>query len=118
MSRTTKTEYSKPDGWHLGHRLERQARPAGRVAALVEAELVAEGDEDDVLDMDQIPTVQEQMDMWDDDQPEPRHNTPCGGWCRRCLLHDDPGGCLVQWQMDQNLFYLLAGVPLDKWWEV
>lgn len=20
--------------------------------------------------------------------------SPCGGWCRRCLLHDDPGGCV------------------------
>ena len=21
-------------------------------------------------------------------------NTPCGGTCRRCVLHDDPGGCV------------------------
>lgn len=21
-------------------------------------------------------------------------SAPCGGWCRRCMMHDDPGGCL------------------------
>lgn len=32
MARTTKREWSSPDGWHVGQRLARKARPAGRLA--------------------------------------------------------------------------------------
>lgn len=28
--------------------------------------------------------------------------TPCG-WCRRCAIHDDPGGCLVVYQHEMAL---------------
>lgn len=41
MARTTKTEWTRPDGWHVSCRLERKARPAGRLRRLVEAELDA-----------------------------------------------------------------------------
>lgn len=39
MSKTTKREYHRPDGWHLGKRLERKARPAGRHAKAAQADL-------------------------------------------------------------------------------
>ena len=42
MSRTAKWEH-KSDTHRVGLRLERKARPAGRTAALVAAELAAEG---------------------------------------------------------------------------
>lgn len=38
MSRTTKWEH-RSDSWHVGHRLERQARPAGRILRVLEAEI-------------------------------------------------------------------------------
>lgn len=42
MSRTAKSEWSRPDGFHLTNRLERQARPAGRLRTVVEFELAAD----------------------------------------------------------------------------
>lgn len=42
MSRTAKTEWSRPDGFHLTNRLERQARSAGRLRSVVEFELAAD----------------------------------------------------------------------------
>jgi hypothetical protein len=80
MSRTTKTEWSTPDGWSVGIRLERQARPAGRIAGLVAAELAAEADGPD-LSIVFVPVEDEDED--------------CGCSCRRCLLHGDCGGCLT-----------------------
>lgn len=38
MSRTAKWEH-KTDSFHIGHRLERQARPAGRLLQIIDAEL-------------------------------------------------------------------------------
>lgn len=46
MARTVKTEYSGPDGWHICARLERQARPAGRLARTLADAL------DELADMD------------------------------------------------------------------
>jgi hypothetical protein len=46
MARTVKTEWSKPDGWHISMRLERKARTAGRLVKVIEAELAA--DEEDL----------------------------------------------------------------------
>lgn len=40
MSRTVKQEWSKPDGWHLTKRLERKARPAGRIKLLAEQDVI------------------------------------------------------------------------------
>jgi hypothetical protein len=44
MSRTAKWEH-RTDGWNQTRRLERQARPAGRVARIVAEELEAEEDD-------------------------------------------------------------------------
>lgn len=38
MSRTTKWEH-RTDGWHIGHRIERKARPAGRLVLVVNQEM-------------------------------------------------------------------------------
>lgn len=43
MSRTAKWEH-KTDSWHVGHRLERKARPADRKVRWAEAERRAEGE--------------------------------------------------------------------------
>lgn len=80
MSRTLKAEHAS-DGWHVGCRLARQARPAGRVAVLVRDELVGDDGEGEDLVIHFEPAVVEPED--------------CGCWCRRCLLHDDCGGCLT-----------------------
>jgi hypothetical protein len=45
MSATYKTEWDRPDGWHITKRLERKARPAGRDAQVFEADLAL--DEED-----------------------------------------------------------------------
>ena len=97
MSRTLKREYSNPDGWHVGRRLERRARPAGRMLGILEAEAAAEGDDealDDLLALhayeDELADVLAQPA---DDGPD-GYNSRCGCYCRRCLLHDDCGGCV------------------------
>lgn len=33
MSRTAQRQFHSPDGWHVSKRLERKARPAGRLEA-------------------------------------------------------------------------------------
>lgn len=38
MSRTVKSEH-RTDGWHIGHMLERKARPAGRILPILDAEV-------------------------------------------------------------------------------
>lgn len=38
MGKTVKWEHPT-DSWHIGHRIERKARPAGRIEAIVAAEL-------------------------------------------------------------------------------
>lgn len=38
MSRTVKWEH-QTDSWHISHRLERQARPAGRILGVLAAEM-------------------------------------------------------------------------------
>lgn len=38
MAHTIKWEHPT-DGWHIGHRIERKARPAGRLKAVIEMEL-------------------------------------------------------------------------------
>jgi hypothetical protein len=45
MAHTTKWEH-RSDSWHTGHRLERQARPAGRDAQVFEADLALDEEED------------------------------------------------------------------------
>jgi hypothetical protein len=45
MSATCKTEWHRPDGWHLTKRLERQARPAGRDAQVFAADLALDEEE-------------------------------------------------------------------------
>jgi hypothetical protein len=48
MSRTAKTEWSQPDGWHDTQRLARKARPAGRAAVAFVADLALDQDEEEV----------------------------------------------------------------------
>jgi len=36
-------------------------------------------------------------------------------YCRRCLLHDDPGGCLRRQPADQELLDALAAAPDHDW---
>jgi hypothetical protein len=43
MSRTAKWEH-RTDGWHIGHRLERQARPAGRDLERFQSDLALDAD--------------------------------------------------------------------------
>jgi len=38
-----KREWSRPDGWHVCKRLERKARPAGRIVRVLEQEAQADG---------------------------------------------------------------------------
>lgn len=52
MSRTHKTEYHGPDGWHLSARQERKARPAGRIKAIVDAEIAADTEPEHWFDPD------------------------------------------------------------------
>ena len=40
MSRTVKTEWHSPDGFHIGRRLERKARPAGADKKAFEEDLI------------------------------------------------------------------------------
>lgn len=95
MARTTKWEH-RTDGYHIGIRLERQARSAGRLVAVVEAELALDEEDDDEYAMCYVPAptpeeeARDEREMYGYWHP----TSPCGGWCRRCLLHDDPGGCL------------------------
>ena len=46
MSRTSKWEH-KTDGWHVWKRLERKARPAGRLKKVVQQEREADNDDSD-----------------------------------------------------------------------
>ncbi len=50
MSRTTKTEWHHPDGWHVTKRLERKARPAGAIKKAFEEDLAQETDLAEELD--------------------------------------------------------------------
>lgn len=43
MSRTVKSEWHNPDGFHIGNRLERKARPAGAVKKAFEEDLELNG---------------------------------------------------------------------------
>lgn len=99
MSRTWKDEH-KSDGFHVGNRLERQARPADRKAKWVEANLV------------ECVGVVEDFSIVFEPSGSPGHPSHFGTgyeplcdecqvaepevkcYCRRCFLHDDPGGCL------------------------
>lgn len=91
MSRTLKSEH-RSDGFHIGHRLERQARPAGRILAQVAEFLGNEFEDDDEPIVRFEPQV---LSFGDEVGGMTLHtSSPCGGWCRRCLLHDDPGGCV------------------------
>lgn len=47
MSRTSKAEWSRPDGFHLTNRLERQARPGGRLRSVIDFELAADSSDAD-----------------------------------------------------------------------
>lgn len=42
MSRTSKSEWSRPDGSHMSNRLERQARPGGRLRSVIDFEMAAD----------------------------------------------------------------------------
>jgi hypothetical protein len=44
--------------------------------------------------------------------PSPTPPLPCG-YCRRCLLHDDPGGCLVveAWERENPVAAARAYAP-------
>jgi hypothetical protein len=91
MSRTYKDEH-KTDGWNTGRRLERQARPAGRMLAILELERHAHGEDDElVLELEARQCFEDEEvtrpSPWDSD---------CGCYCRRCLLHGDCGGCVAE----------------------
>lgn len=45
MGKTVKAEWSKPDGMHTMHRLERKARPAGRLTAVIDQEMEADAED-------------------------------------------------------------------------
>lgn len=91
MSRTLKDEH-KSDGWNVGRRLARQSRPAGRMLAVLEAE--DDGPEDFGEDLVVRFEAPEDPGAWDF---EPWASADwCGCYCRRCLLHDDCGGCLEE----------------------
>jgi hypothetical protein len=112
MARTDHHIHSTPDPWRTNvARVERRSRPAGRILDMVEAELCEEFGGAEPFDLCFVPADEDpaSYDMWDD---RPLHNTPCGGMCRRCLLHDDPGGCIVSEQL-WSLFCLWAGI--DPW---
>lgn len=47
MSRTSKSEWSRPDGFHLTNRLERQARPGGRLRSVIDFEMAADAPDAD-----------------------------------------------------------------------
>jgi hypothetical protein len=47
MSRTAKTEWHRPDGWHDTQRLARKARPAGRAQVAFVADLALDQDEEE-----------------------------------------------------------------------
>lgn len=82
MSRTYKWEH-RSDSWHVGHKLERQARPAGRIVRVLEAELASMSEPEGpdkfptcfVPVMDEAPLVSD----WDDD--------PFCYVCGRCTDH-------------------------------
>lgn len=46
MARTVKAEYHSPDGWHIGKRLERQARQPQRDRAAFAADLALDAEDD------------------------------------------------------------------------
>lgn len=106
MSRTVGHDYKEYEGYKA-YKAEMASR---RILPLAAA--LAEFEDGDELDPVEVPSMEEQMAEFGDecDGYTARHKSmPCGGYCRRCLLHDDPGGCLVQWAMDRALFYLLSG---------
>jgi len=45
---TRKREYTRPDGWRIGQRLARKARPAGRLSTVLDDALDELADLDDV----------------------------------------------------------------------
>lgn len=92
MSRTLKDEH-KTDGWNVGRRLERQARSAGRMRAILEAEAECDGHdgEHEELFAEWEQSLIFEDDPWDLDG----YTSPCGCHCRRCLLHGDCGGCVA-----------------------
>lgn len=95
MSRTVKTEWSAPDGWHVGRRLERKARPAGRMRAILEAEREAHGEDEELLEeWEAHRAYEDELAQWEATLPD-FDETWCGCYCRRCLLHDDCGGCMA-----------------------
>lgn len=110
MSDTYKHEFHKPDGFHLGHRLARQARPAGRILAFLESEDMFGPECEDLFSFfpEDYRETSRRVTVDECDGYTPVHrDSPCGGFCRRCLLHDDPGGCLVGEQV-YGLLHLLS----------
>jgi hypothetical protein len=94
MSRTVKWEHAS-DSFHIGNRLERKARPAGRLLPVVAEELEHAAEEmEELLGAFPIKFIPAKLEP--SNYPDDIHfpDSPCGGYCRRCLLHDDPGGCL------------------------
>lgn len=82
----------------LAPRLARGARGADRRSALADAfEEVLAAEEAAALDsFGYAPASDDPFVSWAEEEAEAARlaSSPCGGWCRRCLLHDDPGGCV------------------------
>jgi hypothetical protein len=60
VARTVKQEWSGPDGWHVGRRLERKARPAGRILDILDAEMAA----DDVQSIEDYLALEALEEAW------------------------------------------------------
>lgn len=68
MARTDHHRFSTPDPIRVCHKLDRQARPAGRVARVVEAELAAHDGGVEPFDLTYVPAEDEPSNesYWDD----------------------------------------------------